>query len=92
MEKFICDRRVKWRTACSSDTSGSAAALGAAQVRGYLRGPRHRRRELRDRTASRLAQFEYQRFSRLQSVISFPPRSLQAAARDAFMTSARAPA
>ena len=45
MEKFSCDRRVKWRTTCSSLTSGSsggargADAAGRSSTRAALRLP-----------------------------------------------------
>ena len=42
IEKFICDRRVKWRTACSSETSGSAAAPRGADARESPQRPRGR--------------------------------------------------
>ena len=38
IEKFSCDSRVKWRTACSSDTSGSTRALLATEFLRHLRG------------------------------------------------------
>src|SRR6267142_2599015 len=60
----------------------------AAQMRRDFRGPRDSRRELRGRAAPRLAQFEYERFSRLK----FCHDVLYAAARDGFMMSVRAPA
>ena len=34
MEKLNCDRRVKWRTVCSSDTSGSAGARARRKCAG----------------------------------------------------------
>ena len=45
---------------------GQRRRRGAAQVRGNLGGARDPRRKLRAGPPSRLAQFEYQRFSRLQ--------------------------
>ena len=48
MEKFICDRRVKCRTACSSDTSGSAGGAARRKCAGISPALRLRpgRREL----------------------------------------------
>src|SRR5271156_1394193 len=39
MEKFICDRRVKWRTACNSDTSGSAGGVERRRCTGISADP-----------------------------------------------------
>ena len=56
---------------------GQRGRHGAAQMLGNFGGARDPRRVLRDGAASRLAQFEYQRFSRLQishGRCSFKPR------------------
>src|SRR5580658_7373964 len=39
MEKFICDRRVKWRTACNSETSGSAGFVRRRKWAGTSAAP-----------------------------------------------------
>src|SRR5258708_5281992 len=65
----------------------------APQMRGNFGGLRDLRWKLRAGPSPRLAQFEYQRFSRLQFGHCPPPIVVltYAATRDGFMTSVRAP-